>query len=176
MDYILSSRQYPGTFFSFAYILLMISPPYGRDTPTILTTLISGVTIFYRPIMMPDFATPTFFNAVNLLTSLDNRGIHFIFGLPTRLNHAHIRHLTNNPPGTGHGCYVLAYQGGTGARAVLSLWRCEFTWITPGGVVAMLVLTLSVDGDMTVLRFRSKFSKSNGPKYFAMKTWNIIYV
>ena len=31
----------------------------------------------------------------------------------------------------------------------------------PGGGVTMLVLTLSVDGDMTVLRFRSKFSKYN---------------
>jgi len=69
---------------------------------------------------MADFAT-TFLNEVNLLTSLDNLGINLIFGLPTKLNHAHIQHLTSNPPDTGHGCHVLAYQGGTGARAVLSL-------------------------------------------------------
>ena len=99
----------------------MILPSYGEDAPKILTTLISGVTIFYRLIVMPDFATPSFLNAVNLLTSLDNLGINLIFGLPTELNHAHIRHRTNNPSDTGHGCFVLANQGGTWARAVLSL-------------------------------------------------------
>jgi len=70
---------------------------------------------------MPYFATPTFLNAVNFLTSLVNVEINLIFGLPTNLNHAHIRHLTNNPSDTGHRCYVLAYEGGTGACAVLSL-------------------------------------------------------
>jgi len=100
----------------------MISPPYGKDAPKILTTLFSGVTIFYRLIVMPGFVTPTFLNAVNLLTSLDNQGISLIFGSPTKLNHAHIRQITNNPPDTGNGCDVLAYRGTcAGARAVLSL-------------------------------------------------------
>jgi len=74
----------------------MILPPYGEDAPKILTTLISGVTIFYRLLVMADFATPTFLNAVNLLTSLDDVGINLIFGLPTKLDHAHIRHLTTH--------------------------------------------------------------------------------
>ena len=56
----------------------MISPLYGEDAPKILTTLISEVTIFYRLVVMPDFATPTFLNAVNLLTSLGNLGINLV--------------------------------------------------------------------------------------------------
>jgi len=115
--YFLSSKQYPGTFFSFAYNLLMISPPYGEDAPKALTTLISGVTIFYRLIVMPDIARPTFLNAVNLLTSLDNLGINLIFGSPTKLNHTHIRHLTTHltretgvgpPGGRGGTCSAVA--------------------------------------------------------------------
>ena len=54
----------------------MISPPNGEDDPKILTTITSGVTIFYRLIVMPDFVTPTFLNAVNYLTRLDNLGMN----------------------------------------------------------------------------------------------------
>jgi len=109
--------------FSFAYILLMISPLYGENAPKILTTLISGVRIFYRLIVMTDFATPTFLNAVNLLTSLDNLGFNLIFGLPTKLNHAHIRHLTNNPPdGTRVLCVGLpGAHGGTCSAVAVTL-------------------------------------------------------
>jgi len=92
----------------------MISSPYGEDAPEILTTLISGMTIFYRLIVMPDFATPTFLNAVNLLTSLGNLGINSTFGLLTKLNHAHIRQLRTHLTGdTG-----VMYWPTRGARAV----------------------------------------------------------
>jgi len=72
---------------------------------------------------MPDFATPTFLNAVNLLTSLDNLGINLIFGLPTKLNHVHIRHLTNNQPdGTRVLCVGLpGGHGGTCSAVAVTL-------------------------------------------------------
>jgi len=60
--------------------------------------------------------------------------------------------------------------------AVAVTLRVQMNSTSTGGVVTILVLTQSVDGDMTVLRFRSKLSKSYCPKYLAMKTLNIIYI
>jgi len=76
----------------------------------------------YRLRTMADFATPTFLNAVNLLTSLDNLGISLIFGLPTKLYHAHIQHLkTHLTRDTG-----VMYWPTRGARGHVQCCRCEF--------------------------------------------------
>jgi len=68
------------------------------------------------------------------------------------------------------GCYyVLAYQGGTCSIVAVTLRVQMHSARWQGDDVTMLDLTPSVDGDLTVLRFRSKFSKSNCPKYSAIE-------